>query len=697
MSFDGRSAHLLERALRNQWPTILAFAAAALVAALAASLAATPLYEAVALIQLMPRAGQELDLNAVVKQEGGYLETRDRARTQMQIILSRTLRDEVLARYALLGQSDPAATPAGSRELLESMSVGPREDTQLVEIRVLHKDPESAALLANLVAEVYREDALDARTGAARDSQDWLDSKAGDYREALDLASEQLMVFKEANDLVDVEDAVDAVTSRMDALEKALGEVTTERAQLEGILEEHQRLLNTGQAETLAGMLDDPGLTAISRERAKVVTDAALVLARYGEQHPEHQQAVREVERVDALITDEVTRIVGQERSELRGLRLQEDRINEELSSVKQELLAKQRLQEEYASLKLDEERARKVYASLADRGAEVELEASSGLHDVRIIDLATVPGRPSSPRIALNLVVALGLGLGGGLGLALLREQLNRRILHPSEVEHYLKTPMVGALPTVPDGHVVSERALAVWDRPRSARAEAFRSLRAVLMMTPGHDGSRVFVVTSSVPGEGKTHASVGLAVAFAQLGHTTVLVDADLRRPSVHQIFKLADAPGVGEAAAEGFKADHLQATRIPSLFLLSAGGPVENPTELLCSPELPVLMRRLRSDFQVVIVDTAPAGLTSDAAELARHSDGLVMVVRRNLAERSEVQTTLEQLRRVDTHILGVVLNDVPMPRSATAYGGYYSDDKRRPSLPTEAPSTEEVMPP
>ncbi len=668
--------------LSRQWVILVAFLGTTLLAALMGSLLMTKEYQAVALVQLMPRAGREVQLSSSVQSDAvGYMEMRDRARTQIQIIQSRNVREEVLRRYGQLGRGDVAEGLDGVGELGGALSAGPREDTQLVEIRVRHVDPESAAILANLVAEVYTEGNLTSRTDAARTARVWLDDKTLAYKAEVEEASEALLAFKEANDVVDIESNVDAITSRRDALQAALGEAAAERSQLEGTLGEHQRLLKSGSHDVLAGMLDDPGLTAMLRERATITTRYADVLARYGEQHPEHKQAVQHIERIDALVAEEVESIVSREQAQLRELGRQEDRINGELDTIRVELLDKERLRDAYSELAMEQERAQRLYASLGERGAEVDLEASSRLNDVRLVDPALPPGRPISPNIPLNLAGALVLGLSGGLGLAWIRERQTETVLDGADVEQLGQT-LLGALPTIP-GSTADERAFYHFDRPRSLVAESFRSMRAVLLTQPGRGEGRSIVVTSSLPGEGKTHCCVGLAASFAQLGLSTVLVDADLRRPRLHKLFGRDESPGLTEALADGLAPSAVaQKTHVPRLEIVGPGAPAESPTELLASEAMRAFLVQLRSEYDVVLIDTAPAGLTSDAVALVGEADGILLIVRRGHAPRELVEETLEQLGKVGARLLGVGLNDMPVSRQRQAYGEGYYTDKRRP---------------
>ena len=436
----------LRALLQRQWRTIAACMGAAGVVALLGTALQDKQYEAVALIQLLPRAGQEVDLEEVVKlDEGGYLEGRDRARTQLQIIQSRKVRGEVARRYAALGHTDLGED--GAEALEDMLSAGPREDTQLVEVRVLHTDPEQAAVLANLVAEVYWEGNLELRRDAARDARDWIEGQEQSTQDALKAASDAVLAFKAKHDLIDIDERVTETTARLESLQRASGDATTARVLLESQLAEHARLAKQGRFDVLAGMFDDPGLVAMSREHAAIVTEAADVLARYGDKHPEHQRARQHIERVEGLIAQEVQRIIRGERAKLDTLRRQEQQLAAEVDAVKGALLDKQRLMEEYNRLKQDEQQARDLNATLSERGAEVDLQARTGLNDVRIVDPAVPPSRAARPRMLLNLVVALGMGGFVGLGLALYRERRDDTVRSPGELRQRAHTPVLGLI----------------------------------------------------------------------------------------------------------------------------------------------------------------------------------------------------------------------------------------------------------
>lgn len=435
--------------LGRYWATGLVFFLATVMVAVAVSLLANPRYQAMALIQLMPRAGQEVAVEEVVRSDvGGYLEVQQRARTQIQIILSRTVLGRVLEEYAARGYDDIPPSPAGARALARSMSVQPRENTQLVEIVVEHVNPERAALLANLVADVYSAFNLDARTDAARDSKGWIDTRIQAARAELEAASAATLAFQRKHDLVEV-DQRDHTDARLAALQEVLGEVTAERVVLRSTLYRHLRLLEDGEYLVLAGMyLDDTTVNTILRERAAIGVESAEVLARYGEQHPEHQRAVGRMAQVDALLEEALRSRIDGVRSRLRTLSLREQEIAAALKEVKAEILEQQRLQRQYKELELDEQRARDLYDSLKERETEIDLQAHSELNDVRIVDRAVTPTRPASPNLPLNLAVAFVVGLLGGFGLMVARWRLAAAAAPSAGPPRLLRTSVDGSGP---------------------------------------------------------------------------------------------------------------------------------------------------------------------------------------------------------------------------------------------------------
>jgi len=643
-------------------------------------------YSAMAVIQLLPQAGQEVEVNEVRKlDEGGYMEGRDRARTQIQIIQGRPVREEVIRRYRDEGFRDLTADAEGAGQLKQWLTAGPREDTQLVEIRVEHPNPEAAALLANLTAQVYYEKNLDFRRNAARETAKWIEGQEGAYEDQLDQATRELLQFNEEHGLVDVKGSVDETSARLIALQRALADTNTKRVLLGGQLAEHERLLSKGRTDVLAGMFNDVALRAISQKYAEMQSAAAEARGRYGDKHPEVRQATANLEEVKLLQGQEVMRLIKAERTDYQALRRQEQRLKDEVEEVKLLLLERQKLVKQYERLARAETDARDLVTSLESRGAEVDLQAQTQLSDVRIVDLATPPTRPSRPNKALNLAMAFVVSLVGGLALAVVRYQDKDSLLTVEDVERRIGLTVIGAVPQLPNSVPEAVRPLYPMDHPHSLPAEAYRSLRTMLQVRAGGGQKLTLLVTSGVAGEGKTTVSVGIASSFARLGGRALLIDADVRRPRVHTVFGGERDRGVCDVLSR--RIDPLKLVRQTpqrGLYYLSAGTEDEHGAELLYSPTFTEMLNRLGEAFSVIIIDTSPVGLVADALAFSKQADGAVVVVRRDLAPARLARDAVTQLEGAGTRVFGAVFNGVPPSRDAQTYGkGYYTESpaKRR----------------
>ncbi len=469
VSSSGLDLEIFRTALREHRITIAVFFCAVVFGTLVMTLLTTRKYEASALIHLMPRGGLEVAVDEVVKADAeGYLEGQARARTQIQIIYSRSVLDEVLVYYRDLGYGDEFPEgPDATQKLARMMRVQPRENTQLVEIAVEHPSPQKAAVLANLIADVYCSFNLDSRTVAARESIDWIDTRIASAREELEVATTAVIAFKREHGVADIDKQVNGVTTRLDSLQQALGETTAERVLLESELDNYERLLNQGQYLVLAGMFPgDAALETLASRRASVAVETADVLSRYGEQHPEHQRAVQQVQQVDSLLAQTIKKNVMGVRSRAAALGRQEERIQAEMSVLEEQLLERQRLQREFDSLAVEEERAKALYDSLKARVTEVDLQASSELNDVRIVDRAVPPSRPSSPNMVLNMAAALMVGAFGGLALALLRVRFWPGTQPPAP-----PPPAPPPPPVIGRGRSRAEPVSVQLDRPRPAQ----------------------------------------------------------------------------------------------------------------------------------------------------------------------------------------------------------------------------------
>jgi capsular exopolysaccharide synthesis family protein len=306
------------------------------------------------------------------------------------------------------------------------------------------------------------------------------------------------------------------------------------------------------------------------------------------------------------------------------------------------------------------------------------------------IFDAAQLPLSPISPRPVRNLALAVILGLLLGLGIAVLRELFDTSVKTDGEISDITGAPVMA---DIAFDSSAAKRPLVTQLDSHAPRAEAFRVLRTNMQFVDVDGGTKCFVVTSSVPEEGKTTTVTNLAITMAQAGQRVVLVEGDLRRPKIAENLGLEPAVGLTTVLVGrlGLR-EAIQAHRIPNLSVLTSGAIPPNPSELLQSQAMALVLNQLRTDFDVVLVDAPPLLPVTDAAIIAAQSDGALLVVRHGKTTRDQVRHCVERLTSVDAKAVGVVFNMIPNRRSHDAYYGYgygygYAPENRRPDSATE----------
>jgi len=336
-------------------------------------------------------------------------------------------------------------------------------------------------------------------------------------------------------------------------------------------------------------------------------------------------------------------------------------------------------------SPQLAAEVANATAASLATVVRELETPAGGGDSPVQIstVRAAAVPDAPASPNLRLNLVLGLLVGLALGVALAVLRDRLDTRVRSTADVEAITDAPVLGVIGYEEDA---PEHPLIVQESPLAVRAEAFRRLRTNLQFLELGTAARTYVMTSSLPGEGKTTTSINLAITLADAGRRVVLVDADLRRPSVARYLGIEGSVGlttvlIGKVGL----VDALQPWGNGNLDVVTAGQIPPNPSELLGAEPMTRLLERLRAEYDVVVVDTPPLLPVTDAAILARGVGGAIVVAGAGTVHRHQLETALSALGTVGVRPLGMVVNRVPVKGpGANAYEyGYYAYTADEPS--------------
>ena len=359
----------------------------------------------------------------------------------------------------------------------------------------------------------------------------------------------------------------------------------------------------------------------------------------------------------------------------------------------------------EYSILKRDLDSNRTLYEGLLEKLKEAGVTAGLRSNNFRIINVARVPSSPSEPNIPRNLSFALVLGIISGVGLAFLLENMDTTVRTPEQAQLISGLPSLGMIPLgskstrlgaagkrlalTPPAKEVFETVTQI--RPQSQMAESYRALRTSLLLSNLGAPPKVILVTSARPQEGKTTTSINTAIVLAQKGVRVLLVDGDLRRPSVHKALGMQPRSGLSNVltGSATIQQTVTASTVLPNLFILPAGTPPPNPAELLASSNMRDLIMELRQQFDHIVIDTPPTLSVTDAVVLAPRADACVLVIRSGQTTKQALRRARDILTQVNAHVAGVLLNAVDLTSPdyyyyyeyQGKYGQYYHEDTEK----------------
>lgn len=573
----------------------------------------------------------------------------------------------------------------------------PDRDADLLRLRYQSPDRIMVRDIPNTLARFFIRQRQDVRKTEARSTVVFLREQIGTMSGQLVEAEDELRRFRERENIVDLETEGEVKVSRFAEL----------RAERDMLNTERQALADMLQAATVrAEAVDDP--LAPSPYRDLIAFPSLFANFAVGELYGslatvENQRAELLNRRRPADPDVEVLtgRIKGLERqlrnitvTYLEGLTQQVAGLNEDLAEFRQELGAVPAKEVQYARLMRQAEVLDEIYTLLQTRLHEAQIAAAVEDPSVRIVEPAAVPVDPIKPSKPLSLVLALVLGLALGGGAAFLRENMDTSIHTREDLQEVAPAlPVLGLIPRIPEAATngarprpgvplgaaaddLSHRLIAGRD-PRSPVSEAYRSMRTNISFSSLDRPQRTLVFTSALPGDGKSTSASNLAITFAQQGQRCLLVDADMRRGVLHEVFGELRAPGLSDVLVGEVDVDEairqVDLGESGTLAFLSSGTLPPNPAELVGSDRTRRLLQDLSAKYDTVILDAPPLNLVTDAALLGTGADGVVVVARSGVTERGAVSYALDQLAAVKAHVIGAVLNDIDV-RKDRFYGSY-----------------------
>lgn len=680
---------------------VLGALAACVLIGLVITLLMTPQYTATSTIEI------SRDSNKIVSMQGVEQDATDADQefyqTQYGLLRARSLAERIASDLKLA--DDPAffalfdadkdgklfstaggrAAPIASREerlraagslLLENLRVSPARMSRLVDISFTSPDAALSQKVANSWAKSYIQSNLERRFEASSYARNFLESRLQQLRVKLNESERDLMTYAREQRIITLpgagKDGSEQSTIAYDlvALNGALASATSDRVTAQARYD-----ANRARPGETSEALDNNALNVMRAKRSELAGEYSRLLTQFEPEYPAAMALQRQIAQVDRSINREESRVGGAIQAAYRTALEREQALQEKVSGLESSFLDQRRRSIQYRVLEREVDTNRQLYNALLQRYKEIGIAGGVGTNNIAIVDLSDLPLRPSSPRLLLNLILAIAAGLALGGVLAFLLDQSDETISDPSEAERLIGLPLLGSVPKLGVGTTPSE---ALLDR-KSALVDAYLAVQTSLQFSTERGMPGSIAVTSTRPAEGKSTTALALATLLARAQRKTVLIDGDMRSPSIHHLIGTNHDRGLSNYLAGNSTAEELLIPVEMFGFTAITAGPIPpNAAELLTGNRLSALIEELLKTFDHVVIDAPPVMGLADVPLIAGRVEGVVYAVESHGIRASLVRTALARLSSSSSRILGVVVTKFEPKRANKGYGYTYGYD-------------------
>ena len=663
---------------KRRW-IVLAILAGVLALTLLVTLLATPIYRATAVLEIDEHVQQVVQVDGIAAQPQADAQFQE---TQYELLRSRSLAERVAkalgpapAMLESLAEDPPVpATPAGRLEVATSLiqqgtTIEPVRDSALVRVHFDSPTPETSAKVANALTQGFIQSRLERRYGASNYAKKYLEDQLRDVKARLETSERQLVEFAQQQGLVSSPDGQSLAANNLGDLNEALAAAQSQRIRAQA-----RWAQAAGGGALPADMLDASIIRTLQESRAKLQAEYQDKLQVYEPGYPAMQQLKSQLQAIDRQISAEMQNIRASVRAEYTAASSQERLLQAKLDALRAAALDVDSRSIEYNILKREVDTNRELYDGLLQRYKQVGVAGDQRSDNISVIDPARVPEQPFKPDLPVNLAIGLLLGLLLGVIVAFLLEYMDETLKTPADVEQKLRLPVLGVIPKVQH-----QSPMEAFGDPRSAFSESYRSVRTALQFSTNQGIPRSLLITSALSGEGKTTSAYSLARNIAQLGKRVLLVDGDLRNPSLHKLLGLPSDMGLSNLLSNAAEFDQVvKQTKNEGLSVIVAGPLPPNPAELLAGPPLEAMLAAAYERFDQVIIDGPPVMGLADAPILGHVAQATVLVVHAGKTSLGSAQLALKRLRFAQARLIGALLSQYDARATGYGYGseGYYA---------------------
>ncbi|TPJ08985.1 polysaccharide biosynthesis tyrosine autokinase [Mesorhizobium sp. B2-7-3] len=540
------------------------------------------------------------------------------------------------------------------KRVLDDLTVNLVTNTSLLSITFVDQKPKYASDVANQVAQSFIDQRLDQTSETSDLARQFIQEQVLQVKQKLQKSEEELVAYaKDAGITVTGDKSL--IGSNIEALNTALATAIQERLDAGRMVDQ----VDKGRGASLGPVLESEGLQKLSEKLADLTSQYQQKLGILKPGFPEMQQLQSQIKELQRLYKNGVLAITDSLRLKFQEAQNKEADLKAKLTELEKQQIVFNDKNIKYTILKREVDSNRSQYDGLIAKLNEVGVSSELKTQSAAVVDFATRPLSPYSPRLSINLAIALALFMALSASIIYIVELLNNTFTNPEQIEKELGLAMLGILPLVDDRELIASIA-----DQKSGLSEAYRSLRTSLQFSGAEGAPRSLLVTSSEPSEGKSTTSFKLGQDFAALGAKVLLVDGDLRKPNLHRLFGLDNAIGLSNLLTNTVRKEDLagifRATKYPNVTVLTSGTIPPNPADLLSSPKMALIITNLGKRFDLVIIDAPPVVGLSDAPILGRLAEGTLMVISTNQVTRKSAKTALKRLRAAGANVIGAAMS-------------------------------------
>jgi succinoglycan biosynthesis transport protein ExoP len=624
------------------------------------------------------------------------------------------------------GQRSEDASEARTRLLTvfkEGLKVSPIRGTRLIQVSYDSQDPRQAAQIANAIIESYKNQYLRSHYNATSEASDWLTQQLAELKTNVEESEKKLTDFEKETGIISLNlmpagagnesggggQIHSVVIEKLDALNSELTTAEANRIEKEAIY----HLVQSGRGDVIVGLENDPlavqsksmvltqgggvsNLQQLQQQEDELHVNIAQASTTFGANNRHLKEMQSQLRAIQEQIREEFQRIALRAQADFQ---LSQQTENEIRRQFDQQQAAASKLNEktvQFAVLSQEAYSRKKLYEDLFTKLQEANVSAGLKATNISVVDPARPQSRPVRPRRLINLMMGMFFGVFLGFSTAFVAESLDRTVSDPVEFEEITGRPVIGVVPSfekkgrtyygtrlareerqiqknaiTETGENSSLRPVWIMEHPASAAAEGFRVLRTSIMLSRGGECPKVVLVTSCIPGEGKTTITSNLAVAFAQHNKRVIIVEADMRRPKLKSKMDFPGEIGLSNVLTGSSSSDEaiLRRVYVPTLDVLPAGPRPPMPSEILGSPVFDKLLEQLRSQYDVIFIDSPPALLVTDAVSISSKADAVIWVSQAGMVTRPQLNRATQMIERNRIPVIGIVVN-----RLTKILGGY-----------------------